>query len=121
MRRPNSFEERRAELTASIAIITNALLDSENSGATHPLRTVAVQLRAFLVDEHPLLLELATERSFPLTVYSTSQAYTEKVLALKPVFYSTGDALSVAKDEMFTTPIDLRDALALLHVKLDDE
>jgi hypothetical protein len=121
LRRPKSFVERRTELAESMIIISNALRDAEATGSTAPLRTVAVQLRALLLDEHPLLLELASQQGFALTVYATSQAYTDKVLAMKPAFYSTGDALSTQKDEMFSKEIELREAPGLLHVKIGDQ
>jgi hypothetical protein len=77
-RRQKSFDERRQELVGSIDIISNSLREFETSGKIHSLRIVASQLRALVVFKkkssslkHPLLIELAKEKGFPLTIYST--------------------------------------------------
>jgi len=115
-RRKKTFDERRKELSDSLCRISQAIAACETSGEIYPLRDVAVQLRALLADEHPLLIELAEERNFHLKVFMTDPAYTNKILATKPVIYSTGDAFSLNQDEMFPIEVRLSDGLNALHV-----
>jgi len=130
-RRKLSFAERRQQLAESIDIISNAINELERTGKTHMLRAVANQLRALIVNKpesrslrHPLLLELANERDYPLTVYSGDAGYLDKITEIageKPFFYSSGDALSLDKDEIFKRAISLADAMEELSTTIAGE
>lgn len=127
-RRKKSFDERRQELAGSIDIISISLREFEQTGKIHLLRIVASQLRALIVYKpqssslrHPLLFELAKEKGFPLTVYSTDQGYTDKLKSLfgkSIIFYSTGDPFNLEKDEIYKMPLPFEDAMETLSVEM---
>jgi len=127
-RRQKSFDERRQELAGSIDIISTSLRELEQTGKIHFLRIVASQLRALVVYKpqsgslkHPLLIELAKEKGFPLTIYSTDQGYLNRMKTLfgdSMVFYSTGDPFSLEKDEIYNTLLPLEKAMETLSIDM---
>jgi len=127
-RRKRSFDERRQFLAGSIDNISGALREFEQTGKIQRLRSVASELRALVVYKsdssslkHPLLFDLAKEKGFPLTVYSTDQAYTDKIKSTfgqSIVYYSTGDPFNLEKDEIYKTPLLLQDAMETLSVDM---
>lgn len=127
-KRQKSFDERRQELIESIDIISSSLRELEQTGKGHWLRIVASQLRALIVYKpkssslkHPLLFELAKEKGFPLTIYSTDPGYLEKVKSIfgdSLIFYSTGDPFNLEKDEIYNTPLPLEAAMETLSVEV---
>lgn len=128
LRRPKSFDERRQELIGSLTIIGNALRDLEELKKIYPLRVVANQLRALLIYDsrsrsfqHPLMVELAKEKGFSLVVYMVPPDYTDKVLKLKPTFFSGGDVLSLEKEMPFIYETTLESALNMMYIRIDEK
>lgn len=115
-RRKKTFDERRGELSDSLKGITEAISDCEASGEIYRLRDVAVQLRALLMGENPLLIELAEVKGFYLKVFITDPVYTAKVLSTNPIFYSTGDAISLCQDNIFPIEVPISEAINALHI-----
>lgn len=127
-RRQKSFDERRQELTGALQIIARALRHCEESGQIHPLRVVAVQLRALVVREtsgslrHPLLFELAHERGFPLVVYTIDPGALDTLRSLPAVqFASQGDSLSLVQEPPFSVETNLEQALQDQHTVINGE
>ena len=126
-RRPKSFEERCQELAGALHIIERAIQDCEQGHGTPPLTAVAIQLRALLIRagrNRPLLVELARERNFPLTVYATDPGYLDRITKIAgspPIFYSTVDMLSLEQNPMFPVETTLAEALKLRYVTILDK
>jgi len=116
-----TFEERREQLVGALNMLINALDHYEAHAQIYSLRAVAQQLYTMLrkgANSHPLLIELARERSFPLTIYQTDSAYTEKVMNIgpqPPIFYSKGDSIALDSDELRSVATTIDVALKTMH------
>jgi hypothetical protein len=131
-RRKKEFEERRQELISATKILSTMIQQFESTGDISFLRVVASQLRGLVVFEqksrslrHPLLVELAKEVGFPLTVFTIDKSVTNSVVDLlgphQLQFFSTGDSLSLEKTPPYTAEQNLEDALESLHVIVGEE
>jgi hypothetical protein len=102
IKRQRSNDERRKLLSDAINIIDNALQHAENGGGVAPLRVVAGQLRALIVEtrtNHPLLVDLANEAGFPLIVYTGRPDFTDFLLSTGATAIFQGDAMVLEKDK----------------------
>jgi hypothetical protein len=127
-KRAKTQSERLEELRGSVGIIKKALGELEKDGDINSLRMVASQLRSLVVYEsnsrtfnHPLLIELAREANYPLTVYTSDPNYCKKISSMTPDLYVGGDSISLQKDEMFQFETNLENALEETYVLTQGE
>lgn len=126
---PKSFEERRKELISALSILRHALVMFNKTKEISWLREIAVQLRALLIYvegsssfKHPLLIELASEKNFSLTVYMSNLALlreSENNLEtnLKPTF-SFGEEMFSLESETWRTKLSVEKAIKLPYIAI---
>ena len=129
---PKSFEERKAELIGALDILHSSLDNFDQSRQTYWLKKVAQELRALIVYEpksgslrHPLLLELAKEKQYPLLVYVSNFAIlreTEqnKDHGMKPKF-SWGEKMLSLTSESWRTKASLEEVIELPYIVIRAE
>jgi hypothetical protein len=126
--RPLTFAERREQLADGIATIDDAIRGYEDTKRIYHLQNVAAKLRALVVYEaksnslnHPLLLELAAERRYPLVLYC---AYAIPAPPFPPsllegmVFDVQTDAFALERDAFYRHEISLDIALDEEHATI---
>ena len=130
-RRLKSFDERRQELSSAIKIISENIRDFEKTREIHHLRTVATQLRALIVLKqqspslkHPLMIELAKEKNFPLKVFTLPPDLLKTISEIpdvNPDILVPGDPFSLIKDEVLNTEMALEEAMEQLVIYVKGE
>ena len=79
---PKTFGERCRELVGALDNIHRSITTFQHSRQVHHLRELARELRALVIYKpnsrnfaHPLLIELAAEKKFPLNIYVSKFAF----------------------------------------------
>ena len=124
---PKTFGERRRELIGALDNIQRSITTFQQSRQVHHLRELARELRALLIYKpksrnfaHPLLIELAAEKKFPLNIYVSRFAFLREQEANrqtgpKPTF-SYGEDMFRLDSTPFHVEVALEQAIKLPYI-----
>jgi hypothetical protein len=118
--RPKTSASRRQELADEMEMLASDISNFEKSNNEFWIRSIAGRLHKLLVERHlnrPLLIDVANENKYPLTVYVSNiviaDMKAEKEGRPIPSASLIPNILSPAYDPWYATPLPLRQAIEL--------